>query len=96
MPVTEHHLEQAVRIARDYGATRVVLFGSAVDRPAEARDLDLAVEGVEGWGFYRLGAQLDRALGVSVDLMALHPPTPASRLVEKWGRVLYDEVGRDA
>ena len=84
------HIHTAVRIARDFGATRVVLFGSALDRPAQARDLDLAVEGVPGWTFYALGARLDRTLGVPVDLVALDDPTPFSRHIEGAGRVLYD------
>jgi predicted nucleotidyltransferase len=48
MPVTDEHIETAKAIARDYGATRMVVFGSAVDDPENARDLDLAIEGVEG------------------------------------------------
>ncbi len=90
MAVTEDQIEQAVRIAREHGATRVVLFGSAVDRPEDARDLDLAVDGVEGWDFFRLGARIDRALGIDVDLVALVPATPLSRRIQRRGRVLYD------
>ena len=92
MPITEDQIDQAVRIARDYGATRVVLFGSALDRPAHARDLDLAVEGVGGWEFFGLGATIDRAIGLPVDLVPLDPPTPFSRLIEKQGRVLYHQA----
>ncbi|MDT0631084.1 nucleotidyltransferase domain-containing protein [Rubrivirga sp. S365] len=88
--MTADHIDTAARIARDFGATRVVLFGSAVDHPAHARDLDLAVAGVHGWAFYKLGARLDRTLGVPVDLVALDPPTPFSRRIEGAGRVLYD------
>ena len=93
MPITQDHLQRAVQIARAYGATRVVLFGSALDRPEQARDLDLAVAGVEGWDFYGLGARLDRALGIEVDLVALDPPTESSRIVERWGKVLFDGGG---
>lgn len=39
MAVTEVQIERAVEIAREHGATRVVLFGSAVDAPERARDL---------------------------------------------------------
>ena len=45
MPVTEEHIETAKAVARRYGATRMVVFGSAVDDPEHARDLDLAIEG---------------------------------------------------
>jgi predicted nucleotidyltransferase len=48
MPVTDEHIETAKTLARDYGTTRRVVFGSAVDNPENARDLDLAIEGVEG------------------------------------------------
>ncbi|WP_420456112.1 nucleotidyltransferase family protein [Rubrivirga sp.] len=89
MPVTDAQIEEAVRIAREYGATRVVLFGSAMDCPEHARDLDLAVDGVEGWEFFRLGARIDRALGLPVDLVPLDPSTPFSRHVERWGRTLF-------
>ena len=34
------------KVAEKYGATRVLLFGSSFSAPAEARDIDLAVEGV--------------------------------------------------
>ena len=54
MPVTEEHIETAKAIARRYGATRMVVFGSAVDDPEHARDLDLAIEGVEGWTIWEL------------------------------------------
>ena len=94
MPVTQDHLERAVQIARDYGATKVILFGSALDRPEQARDLDLAVAGVGGWDFYGLGAKIDRAVGLPVDLVDLDPPTESSLLVERWGRVLF-EVGKE-
>ena len=90
MPVTKHHLQQAVELARAYGANRVVLFGSAVDDPAHARDLDLAVAGVPGWEFFGLAARLERTLGINVDLVALDPPSPFSRHIDRWGKVLYE------
>jgi predicted nucleotidyltransferase len=91
MPVTQEHLRQAVEIARGYGATRVVLFGSAAEDPERARDLDLAVAGVGGWAFFGLAARLERALGIAVDLVPLDPPSPLSRQAERWGRALYDQ-----
>ncbi len=40
MPVTKEHIETAKVRARDYGATRLVIFGSGVDDPENARDLE--------------------------------------------------------
>ena len=89
MPLTDHHIAHAVRLAREAGATRVVLFGSAMEDPATARDLDLAVAGLEGWAFFELASTLERALPVPLDLKDLDGDSPAHRVIIKWGRTLY-------
>jgi predicted nucleotidyltransferase len=60
MPVTDEHIETAKAIARDYGATRMVVFGSAVDDPENARDLDLAIEEGDDLGAGREDRTLSR------------------------------------
>ena len=35
-------IDRIVYLAKRYGATRLILFGSAARRPSEARDIDLA------------------------------------------------------
>jgi predicted nucleotidyltransferase len=85
MPVTSEHIETAKAIARDYGATRMVVFGSAVDDPENARDLDLAIEGVEGWTIWELAGKIERSLDIPVDVIPLDP-SPFIELVEEYGR----------
>lgn len=85
MPVTSEHIETAKSIARRYGATRMILFGSAVDDPEHARDLDLAIDGVEGWTIWTLAADIEHALDIPVDIVPLDP-NPFTDLVEKYGR----------
>lgn len=88
MAVKQEHLEKAIALAKDFGATRLILFGSALSRPDQARDLDLACDGVPGWRLYELGAQLEEALDLPLDLVPLSPPTPLTALIERRGRVL--------
>jgi predicted nucleotidyltransferase len=71
-----------------FGAKRLLLFGSGVENPAAARDLDLACAGVPGWKLFELAAALEETLGVPVDLLLLDPPTPFTQLIEKRSRVL--------
>ena len=52
MAVNQAHLDRAVALAKAYGATRLILFGSALLKPQQARDLDLACDGVTGWKLY--------------------------------------------
>ena len=65
----------------------MVVFGSAVDDPEHARDLDLAIEGVEGWTIWELAGKIERALDIPVDVIPLDP-SPFTDLVEKYGREL--------
>jgi len=88
MAIQQAQLDRAVALAKAYGATRLILFGSALTRPEEARDLDLACDGVAGWKFYELGARLEEDLKVPLDLVPLTPSTHLTRLIERRGKVL--------
>ena len=88
MAIQQQQLERAVALAKLYGATRLILFGSALEDPAQARDLDLACAGVPGWNLFELGARLEQELRASVDLVPLDPPTRFTRLIEAQGKQL--------
>jgi predicted nucleotidyltransferase len=88
MSIHQEQLDRAIAIAISYGATRLILFGSAAIKPDEARDLDLACGGVEGWEFYELVARLEEELEMPLDLISLNPPTRFTRLIERKGKVL--------
>lgn len=88
MAIHQAHIERVLALAKEYGATRLILFGSAVEAPAEARDLDLACDGIPGWKLYELGAQLEEELQVILDIIPLSPPTRFTRLIEAKGKVL--------
>lgn len=88
MAVDHSQIERAVAIAKRYGATRLILFGSASENPARARDIDLACEGVLGWKLYELGAQLEQELRTPVDVVPLSPANRFTRLIEAQGKVL--------
>ncbi len=83
-------LQKAIGLAKAYGATRLILFGSALETPAQARDLDLACDGVAGWKLYELAARMEDELGILVDLVPLTPPSRFTRRIETQGRVLYE------
>ena len=88
MAIQENQLKRAIALAKAYGATRLIVFGSAATAPEQARDLDLACDGVSGWKLYELGARLEEELRVPLDLVPLSPPTRFTRLIEQRGKVL--------
>jgi predicted nucleotidyltransferase len=67
MAVSEAQFERIKELAKDYGATRLILFGSAVENPDTARDIDLACDGVEGWKLFEFAARLEEELHKSRD-----------------------------
>lgn len=92
MAVTEAVIARCVEILRAYGARRIILFGSALNSPETAADLDLAAEGLEGRTFFRAGAEAERIAGVRLDLIPLDPPTPFSAYIERKGRLLFGKA----
>jgi len=89
MAIEQKHLDQAIALAKMYGATRLILFGSALSHPDQAHDLDLACDGVAGWQLYELGARLEEELQVPLDFVPLTPSTRLTQLIERRGKVLF-------
>jgi predicted nucleotidyltransferase len=89
MAVTQAQIDEAVRLAKEYGATRVILFGSAVDRPEEARDLDIAVDGLGGWEFFGYAADLEETLRIPVDVIPLSPESDFVKYITRKGRLVH-------
>jgi uncharacterized protein len=77
------------QIARKYKAARVLLFGSSRNSPDEARDIDLAVEGVEAALFFDFYRDLIFGLSKPVDVVDLSENTRFTRLVASNGIPIY-------
>lgn len=86
--IQQKHIDRAIEIARSFGVKRLILFGSAAVDLDQARDLDLACDGVPGWALYTLGAKLEEELRVPLDLIPLSPPNRFTRKIEQQGKVL--------
>ena len=84
----EKNIQKIISIARRYGAKKLILFGSAKDNIENARDIDLACEGVVGWKLYELAAKLETELGVPFDVVSLSPSTRFTRHIEQQGRAI--------
>ena len=88
MAFSRLQFEKITVLARKYGATSLILFGSALDDPESARDIDLACDGVPGWKLYELAARLEDELHVPLDLVPLSPANRFTRMIERRGRRL--------
>jgi predicted nucleotidyltransferase len=90
MAVTQEHIEIAIKLAKEYGATRILLFGSALYDPENANDLDLGVEGIEPSKFFLFGATLEDIILKTVDIVPLELNSPFVDHIKKYGKYIYD------
>lgn len=81
--------QQIEAICRKYGATKALLFGSSLDASRDARDIDLAVEGVSPRDFFRFYGELIFALSKPVDVVDLSGQSKFLDLVRREGVLLY-------
>jgi predicted nucleotidyltransferase len=78
-----------LKLARRFGASRVLLFGSAAKSEGESRDIDLAVEGIAPREFFRFYGELMFALSKPVDLIDLAASGRFTGIVRRDGSPLY-------
>jgi uncharacterized protein len=88
MAFSQYQLDKLTSLAKTYGVTRLILFGSAQDSPETARDIDLACDGIAGWKLYELAARLEEEINAPLDLVPLTPSTRFTQMVERRGRRL--------
>jgi predicted nucleotidyltransferase len=85
MDIGKETFDTITTIAKEYGATQMILFGSALENPADAKDIDLACEGVTGWKLFELAARLENTLHLNLDLIPLTPASRFTRHIEANG-----------
>jgi predicted nucleotidyltransferase len=89
MQITNENMQAVVDVLRSMGARTVVLFGSMVDTPETARDVDLAVEGIPLSRILEADVAVHDLLGVPTDLVS-HEESPAFfDVVKDYGRILF-------
>lgn len=76
-------------ISKKYNVKRVLLFGSSIDPNSEAKDIDLAVEGINGRDFFSYYSELYFGLSKPVDLVDLKNKNKFADLVRIEGLVIY-------
>lgn len=76
--------------AREFDAGAIWLFGSSIEEPDQARDIDLAVEGLAPEKFLKFYGRLMFALPKPVDLVDLSLRPPIEPIVRERGVRIYE------
>jgi predicted nucleotidyltransferase len=88
--VFKKDLAKIVSISKKYGAEKVFLFGSCLEKVESARDIDIAVKGVKPERFFEMYGKILGAVASEIDLIPLEDIREhfAKRILET-GRLLY-------
>lgn len=84
----QEQIDRIIALAKEYGATRLILFGSTLENPETARDIDLACDGIEGWDLFAFAAKIENEFLISVDIVPLTPVSRFTQIIERDGKRL--------
>lgn len=88
MKITKEIIDRIVSEAKRYGATRIIMFGSAVSTPDSARDIDIALDGINSWRIFEFAGKMEEELNVPLDVVSLSPSSRFTRHIENYGQIL--------
>jgi predicted nucleotidyltransferase len=89
MAVSLEKLPQVVDVLVRMGAKKIVLFGSALEDPARAKDVDLAVDGIPPARILDADVAVMDTLQQPFDLVAKDLNPTFFSIVERYGKVLH-------
>jgi len=86
--ISERNKATILKYAKKYNLSRVILFGSSVERK-DANDIDLGIKGVKPGLFFKFYGELLLEIPERIDIVNLDKDNSFNRLVEKEGVKLY-------
>lgn len=89
MKVTQELLDRIIERAKEFDATKIILFGSALETPENAHDIDIACD-IPGGDIFLFAGLIEEEMRISIDVIPLTPSNPFVRHISKYGKVLYD------
>ena len=87
--ITENDKNTIIHFAKEYKVSRVILFGSSVEKDKDSNDIDIGVKGIEPRLFFKFYADLFKNLSKSVDLVDLSKKSLFNDLIEEDGVKIY-------
>ena len=87
-PLDDKIIDIIRRLAKEYGDTRLMLFGSILENSSEARGVDIACDGMSGWKFYEFAAKFGDELRMPFDVIPLSPSNRFTQYIERKGKII--------
>jgi len=86
----ETELKKIVEISKEYGAEKIILFGSCLKDLKSANDIDIAVAGVKPERFFEMYGKILSEIFTDMDLIPLeYAREHLSKRIFEQGKLLY-------
>jgi predicted nucleotidyltransferase len=79
--------EKVISLAKEYGAKSLIIFGSILDDPDNANDLDIACD-IPGLALFTFAGRLEEELNFPIDVIPIEPENPFIAYIKKHGKVI--------
>ncbi len=88
----KNELTRIIDISTEFGAEKIILFGSCLDDIESAHDIDLAVSGVKPRDFFKYYGKVSMIVGDEIDIVDLDDIREHlhKKILSK-GRVIYEK-----
>lgn len=90
MSEIQERINAAVNVLVKFGARRVILFGSLIDHPERARDIDIAVDGIPLHSILAADAAIREVLELPVDLVSREENPEFFDIIKDYGKTLFE------
>jgi predicted nucleotidyltransferase len=87
--ISERDKELLFSYAKEFGVKELYLFGSSLDDPEKALDIDLAVKGLPSIAFFSFYGKLLRNLSKPVDVVNLSKPSRFTKFIQSHAVKIY-------
>ena len=87
--ISDKDKKTILRLAKKYKITRLLLFGSSLDSAKEAKDIDLAVEGLPEILFFKFYSELIFNLSKPVDLVDINKDSRFKDVIMRESIIIY-------
>lgn len=87
--ISNEDKHKLLEIARRYNVSKLYLFGSNLEDKRIANDIDLAVDGIADYLFFKFYSELIFSLSKPVDLIDLKKKSLLNEMIKSEGILLY-------
>ena len=86
----DENLKKIIKISKEYGAEKIIVFGSSIEDIENANDIDIAVKGINPRFFFIFYGKISKMIDEQVDIIDLNDIREHlyQRIVSK-GKVIY-------